>query len=263
MSIEQQNQTKEINLTRRELITKGSLGAATVAVVPSVILHTNANATPRAEAVTDKVRWGMLVDASKCADGCTACVEACDHENGLDLQQKPEGADDILWDMQKSRWIRTVKIKDNLTERETNLPMMCQHCENPPCVDVCPTNASMRREDGVVLVDRHRCIGCRYCMMACPYKARSFIHQVVDVKLSLTPRGKGCVESCNLCVHRMDNGDETTACQEACAKEGHHAIIFGNLNDPDSDVSKAMKNMPTRQIRADLKLNTGVRYAGI
>lgn len=263
MTTQNDSSQKEVNIARRALLTKGALGAAAVTIAPGVILHQTATAEPRKDAVTADVRWGMLIDTAKCADGCTSCVEACDHENGLDLQQQPEGSDDKLWDMQKSKWMRSVTLKDNLTGRETTLPMMCQHCENPPCVDVCPTNASMRREDGVVLVDRHRCIGCRYCMMACPYKARSFIHQVVDVKLSMTPRGKGCVESCNFCVHRLDNGNTTTACQEACAKDGHDAIIFGDLKDPNSAVAKAMKNTATRQVRDDLKLNTGVRYANI
>ena len=113
------------------------------------------------------------------------------------------------------------------------------------------------------MVNRHTCIGCRYCMMACPYKARSFIHQSVDIKPTTAPRGKGCVESCNLCAHRLDNGQTTTACQEACAKDGHQAIIFGDLNDPSSEVSKALANDSAVQIRADLKLNTGVRYYGV
>jgi tetrathionate reductase subunit B len=79
---------------------------------------------------------------------------------------------------------------------------MCQHCEIPPCVDVCPTGASFKRADGIVLVDKHICIGCRYCMMACPYKARSFIHEDLQDQLPHAPRGKGTVESCTLCVHR-------------------------------------------------------------
>jgi tetrathionate reductase subunit B len=140
---------------------------------------------------------------------------------------------------------------------------MCQHCEHPPCVDVCPTGASFRRADGIVLVDRHTCIGCRYCMMACPYKARSFIHEVVEVKLTRAPRGKGCVESCNLCVHRRDNGEASTACADACAAEGHDAILFGDLKDPESPLRKALAALPSREIRADLDLNTGVRYTGV
>jgi molybdopterin-containing oxidoreductase family iron-sulfur binding subunit len=240
---------------------KGAATAA-VAVTPGVMLHT-LSAAPRSEPVSDQVRWGMLIDTSKCADGCNACVEACDKENGLDLLEKPAGADDDLWAKQKPRWIRQVKVKDNLTGRETNLPLPCVHCEHPPCVDVCPTGASFRRADGIVMVDRHTCIGCRYCMMACPYKARSFVHENVQEKPTRAPRGKGCVESCNFCVHRLDNGQTTTACQDACNKDGHQAIVFGDLRDPESAVSKALQQHSSVAIRADLKLNPGVRYTGL
>jgi molybdopterin-containing oxidoreductase family iron-sulfur binding subunit len=141
--------------------------------------------------------------------------------------------------------------------------MMCQHCENPPCVDVCPTGASFRRADGINMVDRHTCIGCRYCMMACPYKARSFIHENVQMKTTAAPRGKGCVESCNLCVHRLDSGDETTACQQACDQAGHQAIVFGDLHDPNSEISRALEQHASAAVRDDLKLNPGVRYRGL
>ncbi len=244
---------------RRDFLKKAAAAATTATVAPGVVLHT-LKAQPRTTAVTSKVRWGMLIDTSKCADGCTDCINACDKENGIDLVDKPEGADDAMWERQRPHWIRHVKLKDNLTGRVTNLPMMCQHCEEPPCADVCPTGASFRRADGIVMVDRHICIGCRYCMMACPYKARSFIHAEVAEKLTHTPRGKGCVESCNFCVHRLDNGQATTACQEACK---HQAIVFGDLNDPDSAVSKALKAYPSVAVRDDLKLNPGVRYTNI
>jgi molybdopterin-containing oxidoreductase family iron-sulfur binding subunit len=249
-----------VDKSRREFLAKTSTAAAVTTVAPGVMLTTTVEAAPRAEKVTDDVRWGMLIDANKCADGCNDCVSACEKENGLDLLVKPEGATDELWDQQRPRWIRSVKLQDNLTGKVTNLPMMCQHCEHPPCVDVCPTNASFKRADGIVMVDRHRCIGCRYCMMACPYKARSFIHENIEFKTVTAPRGKGCVESCNLCVHRLDNGETTTACQDACK---HGAIVFGDLKDPDSEISKALKKVSSTQIRADLKLNTGVRYSGV
>ena len=115
--------------------------------------------------------------------------------------------------------------------------MMCQHCADPPCVDVCPTGASFKRADGIVLVDRHTCIGCRYCMMACPYGARSFVHEPVTNQKPDVPRGKGCVESCTLCVHRIDH-DRIPACVEACAAEGHKALLFGDLNDPKSEIAQ-------------------------
>jgi molybdopterin-containing oxidoreductase family iron-sulfur binding subunit len=254
--------TEPTDAGRREFIGKAAAATA-VAVAPGVLLHAAAEAAPRGEPVTSKVRWGMLIDTTKCADGCRACVDACDKENGLDLQTRPEGEDAKKWDEQRAVWIRKVKVRDNLTGRVTGLPMMCQHCEHPPCVDVCPTGASFRRADGIVMVDRHICIGCRYCMMACPYKARSFIHEAVEDKLTLAPRGKGCVESCNFCVHRLDNGRTTTACQDACTKDGHAAIVFGDLKDPNSPVAKALAQLQSNQIRPELKLDTGVRYHGL
>ena len=255
--------SEKIDNARRSFIgTAAGVAAATVA--PGVLLHTVADASnPRSEPVTSAVRYGMLIDTTKCADGCSACVDACNQENGLDAQRKPEGLSEEKWARQKSVWIRKVKVQDNLTQKTSNLPLMCQHCDHPPCVDVCPTGASFKRADGIVMVDRHTCIGCRYCMMACPYKARSFIHQVVEEQLTRAPRGKGCVESCNLCVHRRDNGEESTACADACAAEGHGAILFGDLNDAESPVSKALAALPSRQLREDLALNTGVRYSGV
>ena len=129
-------------------------------------------------------------------------------------------------------------------------------------MDVCPTGASFKRADGIVLVDRHICIGCRYCMMACPYKARSLVHENVTEQKPDVPRGKGCVESCTLCVHRVDRG-RVPACVEACAEAGHGALLFGDLNDPQSEISRRIASLATRQIRADLRLDPGVRYAGL
>ena len=225
---------------------------AGMAIAPGLLLFE----VPQAKSATGaspKVRWGMLVDTTRCAEGCDACVKACDKENGLSGRTGPDD----------SQWIRKLELKNKSTGRTLSLPVMCQHCAEPPCVDVCPTGASFKRADGIVLVDRHICIGCRYCMMACPYKARSFIHETLENQLTRAPRGKGCVESCTLCVHRVDAGEGTTACAEACAKEGHRAILFGDLKDPQSEIAKQLKSYPSVQIRADLGLNTGVRYSNI
>jgi molybdopterin-containing oxidoreductase family iron-sulfur binding subunit len=256
------NEHHQPSQPERRAFMAAAAGVAATAIAPGVILHTVA-AAPRSEAVTSDVRWGLLIDAAKCANGCTKCVEACNRENGLDLQVKPESASEEHWDNQKVVWIRKVKLQDNQTGRVTNLPLMCQHCEHPPCVDVCPTGASFKRADGIVMVDRHICIGCRYCMMACPYKARSFVHLPVEGQLTRTPRGKGCVESCNLCVHRRDYGEASTACVDACTAAGHEAIVFGDLKDPNSTIRQRLDEMVSRQIREDLALNTGVRYSGI
>jgi tetrathionate reductase subunit B len=200
-----------------------------------------------------KVRWGLLIDTERCANGCTDCVTACNTENGLATPTRPTDA----------QWIRKVEIKEIKTERSASLPVMCQHCADPPCVDVCPTGASFKRADGIVMVDRHSCIGCRYCVMACPYQARSFVHEpLIDQKPDV-PRGKGCVESCTLCVHRIDQGLQNTACAEACTRAGHNAIVFGDLNDPNSEISRRVRAGATTQLRADLKLDLGVRYQGL
>ncbi len=248
------NKSDQPNVDRRQFIGGTIAAAGAVTIAPGVMLHAVAATDEETAGASSKNRWGMLIDANKCADGCSACVDACNEENGLKDLGRPE-TDAV--------WIRTVKLKDKQTGNTSRLPMMCQHCEHPPCVDVCPTTASFKREDGVVLVDRHRCIGCRYCMMACPYKARSFIHETQEDQSVVAPRGKGCVESCTLCVHRIDAGGTTTACQDACDKEGHGAILFGDLKDPNSEISQKLKKYNSVQIRGDLELNTGVRYRNL
>jgi len=238
---------------RRRFLGGSAATVAGLALAPGVLLHEVGHAKPAGKAVSGDVRWGMLIDSNKCAEGCDDCVQACNDEHGLTGFGRP--ATD-------AQWIRKVTLKDRQTGHTQTLPLLCQHCEKPPCVDVCPTGASFRREDGIVLVDKHICIGCRYCMMACPYKARSFIHEALQDQKPYTPRGKGTVESCTFCVHRVDN-DETPACVEACTAENHNAMVFGDLNDPSSEISKQLKQYNSRQIRADLQLNTGVRYRGI
>jgi molybdopterin-containing oxidoreductase family iron-sulfur binding subunit len=236
---------------RREFLKTGAvLAGATLA--PGMLLYGVANGRAPEEGASSAVRWGLLIDTSKCGDGCSDCVSACNTENGLSGQTGP----------QDTQYIRKVDIKDLRTGVAHSLPMLCQHCENPPCVDVCPTGASMKRADGIVLVDRHICIGCRYCMMACPYKARSFVHETFTDQNPEVPRGKGCVESCTFCVQRVDR-DQQPACVEACNAKEHKAMIFGDLQDPNSEIAQALKAARSTEVRADLGLNTGVRYQGI
>ncbi len=240
---------------RRAFLGLAAAGAGGALLAPGIHLIEVAQAAEPAGAakgVNPKVRWGLLVDTTKCASGCTECVTACQTENGL-------GSGTSRTDPQ---WIRKVEIKEISTGRTASLPVMCQHCAEPPCVDVCPTGASFKRADGIVLVDRHTCIGCRYCMMACPYKARSFVHEPLTGQKPDVPRGKGCVEGCTLCVHRVDRGGQP-ACVEACAKAGHHAMLFGDLNDPASAISVRVREIATKQLRADLRLDPGVRYVGL
>ena len=238
--------------TRRGFLGIAAAGLGGAALAPGIQLIEIAHAAQPSTGANPTVRWGMLIDTNKCASGCTDCVTACNTENGLSGGTLPT-------DVQR---IRKIDLKEVKTGRSASPPVMCQHCADPPCVDVCPTGASFKRADGIVLVDQHTCIGCRYCVMACPYKARSFVHAPVTDQKTDVPRGMGTVEGCTLCVHRLDAGNPTTACAEACSQAGHGAIVFGDLNDSQSEVSRLIRSLPTVQLRADLKLDPGVRYRG-
>jgi molybdopterin-containing oxidoreductase family iron-sulfur binding subunit len=237
---------------RRQLLGWGAAAAAGAALAPGLRLIELAQARSADEAASALRRWGLLIDTTRCAD-CDACVTACHEENGVTGHGRP---------LTDAQWIRKVTLRDKRTGYAHTLPVMCQHCANPPCVDVCPTGASFKRADGIVLVDKHACIGCRYCVVACPYGARSFIHETVSGQSPDVPRGKGTVESCTLCVHRIDRGG-TPACVEACQRDGGGAMVFGDLNDEAAEIFRRLRSEPSSQIRPDLALNTGVRYQGI
>ena len=245
------------DLTRRQFVGKSAAAAAAVTIAPGVLLYGAAEARNLDQPASSEVRWGMLIDTNKCEKGCNDCVSACQTENGWGGENSNEK---LSAPEQQAQWIRKVELKDIATGHTQSLTVMCQHCESAPCVDVCPTTASMKRDDGIVLVARHLCIGCRFCMMACPYKARSFVHEALENQRPHAPRGKGCVEACNLCVHKLDAGEGETACSVACK---HGAMVVGDLNDETSEIAQQLKKHKTTQIRADLGLNTGVRYRGI
>jgi tetrathionate reductase subunit B len=247
---------ERIDDSRREFLR--GVAATTVTTLAAGVTLYSFGAEPSAarapgEKVASKVRWGLLIDASRCSDGCNACVTACQTENGWrDTGQSETDA----------QWIRKLTVTNPKNGASFSLPMMCQHCAEPPCVDVCPTGASFKRADGIVLVDKHICIGCRYCMMACPYQARSFIHEPLEDQKPYAPRGKGTVESCTLCVHRVDEG-RIPACVEACNDTAGGAMLFGDLNDPSSEISKRVATYRTTRIRADLGTDPGVHYRNI
>lgn len=179
-------------------------------------------------------RKTLVVDLDRCT-GCKSCEVACKQENDVVLG---------------SAWNKVVTVGpsgDYPNIEMYFLPTLCQQCEDPECVKVCPTGASFKRkEDGVVLVDREKCIGCRYCMMACPYGVRSFNEE------------KKVVEKCTLCDHLQAIG-EKPACVKNCPSK---ARFFGDLDDPDSDVSKAIKEAGNKNVHSlpDLGNKPTVRY---
>ena len=243
----------EVRPARRRFM-QGAAALAASLVAPGVFLYKSGNA---GTTDTKTPRWGLLIDTNAMSEAdVDACIQACQREHGWQV------TDGSTTDAQ---WIRKVGLTDPQSGHKRFLPMMCQHCENPPCVDVCPTGASFIRADGIVLVNKHTCIGCRYCMMACPYKARSFIHEPLQDQLPVAPRGKGTVESCTLCVHRIDRdgADAVPACAEAANRDGREAILFGDLNDPNSRIVRRMRELGSTRLRADMGLEPAVRYQGL
>lgn len=175
-------------------------------------------------------RYGMLIDAGTCA-GCDACVMACKYQNAT-----PSGM----------YWCKVIKGEYGTypNSGQTVLPMACMHCQDAPCVNACPTGASYHDENGCVQVDYDKCIGCRMCMAACPYNARVFNwnEPVRDPDFNygdkdVPVRPKGVVEKCTLCKERTDRGDEPM-CVVCCPTK---ARIYGDLDDPDSEVSRAIR----------------------
>ena len=136
--------------------------------------------------------------------------------------------------------------------------VQCFQCDNPPCVDVCPVNATWKDDDGIVVIDYQRCIGCRYCMTACPYHARRFNWTEPTIPadelnththlLGNRPRPAGVVEKCNFCVHRVREGRQP-ACQEACPTG---ARVFGNLLDPNSEIRYVLENKTVFRLKEEL-----------
>jgi len=190
-------------------------------------------------------RWAMVIDLRKCHEenGCDDCVNACHHIHNVPHFDNPK--DEIKW-IWKEPFEHAFHDQEHEYTKE-NLKhslalLLCNHCDNPPCVRVCPTQATWRRDsDGLVMMDWHRCIGCRYCMAACPYGSRSFNWRdprpfIDEIQQDFPTRTRGVVEKCTFCEERLAKG-EMPACVEACKAK---AIAFGDLEDPDSEVRQIL-----------------------
>jgi tetrathionate reductase subunit B len=178
-----------------------------------------------------KPQYGMVIDARRCY-GVHACSVACKAEFNV-----PLGA--------TRSWVEFIEKGSYPSVTRSFLPRLCNHCSEPNCVSVCPTGATWKRkEDGIVVVDPDICIGCKYCIHACPYDAR-FINA-----------DTGNADKCDFCIHRVSKGLEP-ACVEACPSR---ARVFGDLNDPNSEVSKLIASNPVTVLRPEKGTEPNVYY---
>ena len=222
------------------------------------------NATMEAPPLTKGKRWAMVVDTNKMDEKLMdACIEACHHEHNVPDLGNPKEEVKWLWkeDYHHSFPGQQHKyISEEVKHREFLL--MCNHCTNPPCCRVCPTKSTWQREDGIIMMDPHRCIGCRFCMAACPFGARSFNwgdprkaskekNPGFPTNPAYPTRCKGVVEKCNFCAERLAKG-KLPACVETANKTKENAMIFGDLSDPDSGVRAALNKHYTIRRKPEL-----------
>ena len=207
------------------------------------------------------MRWGMAVDLSKCVR-CYACIAACRIEHYL-----PMGIS----------WPRLVAMETGGdVPTVSTYSVRCNHCQDAPCVDVCPTGATSQRDDGIIVIDQDKCVGCRYCIIACPYQNRTFISKDKDrgffpgkihtdfeiAGRKRYPHQIGTTEKCNFCVERIDDGmsrvltpgtdrDATPACVNTCPAR---ALKFGDLDDPESEISVFIRDNEGFQLHPEYDL---------
>jgi tetrathionate reductase subunit B len=213
--------TKKIS--RRDTLRLAGMGVA-------VLVVSEATAGTAAAVEVNGERYGMVIDLRRCT-GCHACSVACKAEFNVPL----------------GRWRSWVKVVEKGTYPKVKrhfLPRLCNHCSDPPCVRVCPTQASHIRDDGIVDIHEDICIGCRNCIAMCPYDSR-FIHPGLRV-----------AQKCDYCIHRIESGVEPS-CVNTCPAR---ARIFGDLNDPHSDISEILSTTPVQSLKPELGTEPNVFY---
>ncbi|MDD5207536.1 MAG: 4Fe-4S dicluster domain-containing protein [Desulfobacterales bacterium] len=217
-------------------------------------------------------KWGMVLNVSKLNDAVMdKCIEACHRTHNVPNIGNPK--DEVKW-LWKETYEHTFPGQEHEYTAEKyhgrNLLVLCNHCTNPPCARACPTKATWKREDGVVMMDMHRCIGCRFCMAACPYGARSFnwgdprlAPKELNANFPTNPdyptRTKGVVEKCNFCAERIAAG-QLPACVEAANAVVAGAMIFGDLDAAGSEIRTVLREHYSIRRKSELGTGPNIYY---
>ncbi len=235
------------------------------------ILRTRHNPEYKPPPPIPGVKFGMAIDLGLCI-GCRRCSYACKRENNVPDTISPPyimlmeinpitlSSGSVKLDVH-GNGLKNKLMYTKLRKDRQYMPLQCNHCEDPPCTKVCPTKATYKDKDGIVVIDYNKCIGCRYCMVACPYNARRFNWTEPnipeeDINPLVPLRYHGVVEKCTFCIHRTRRG-RTTRCVEACPNK---ARTFGNLNDPESKISKLIENERNFRLKEGLNAKPQIWY---
>jgi len=252
-----------MGVDRREFIKLASLASAAGAVGVGWEVFAEGQ-LPEESPLVGK-RWAMVVDLKKCLEqaDCKDCILAC---------HKAHNVPNMKDERHEIKWIWKQHFEEAFPGQEQDYPpeylehanviLLCNHCSSPPCTKVCPTQATWKREkDGIVMMDWHRCIGCRYCVAACPYGSRSFNWQdprefIEEIDPVFPTRTKGVVEKCTFCDERLARG-QLPACVEACKAK---ALVFGDLADEGSEIRGILRSRYAIRRKVALGTNPEVYY---
>ncbi len=209
-------------------------------------------------------RWGFVVDVSKLKtpEDYQKCIDACHNIHNVPDFGNPKDEVKWIWKDNYERTFPTATEDEYMNKemKEKNFLLFCNHCEQPACVRVCPTKATYKRKDGIVMQDMHRCIGCRFCMAACPFGARSFNYRdprpfIKKENKQFPTRMIGVVEKCTMCYERLAVGQ-----LPACVEASNGAIAFGDLSDPNSEVRKVIASTYTIRRKPELGTQPSIYY---
>ena len=249
-----------MEVSRRDFLKLAGIASAGAVVAGSTGSLLTGCSPIRGDKSLEGKQMTMLFIPERCEEGCTDCVTACHSKHNVPNLTNKKHEIKWIWETEFKHAFTEHMDNELLMERMEHEPylVMCNHCANPSCVRVCPTKATFKRRDGVVLMDYHRCIGCRFCVAACPYGARSFNFEeprngleADKINPNYPTRTKGVVEKCSFCAERDLHGNfgtpELPYCVEACIKKKGNleksALIFGDFADENSDIHKLFEHL--------------------